>query len=286
MGPNLATKASDPRDVIFSLWGTYIMPDYLKPDYNLTTAKVFERVVEVWMWESNSLAIVACSNGIQPQAHLSEDSGERLPSFVPDWSQPLSRVPIWRSVDFHRRLDRSLPYFHAARAHSTNKADQTYGSLLVSGSHVGYIEYILPFGFNHFGDRVYTMIPDCWYLSWLVSAMKEGLANMVKGEISESRLLCVLCAGPGFNHRSSEKTVDDTYIPSMVGWIVIKGAETTVPQAHPRATPMSAYMAREVLYCNRDPWTFMTISLCQNARKLDSNRMILTWDGFILGPNL
>jgi len=83
-------KASDPRDIIFSLWGCYDLPPTLRPDYKLSTSIVFQRATLESIIETGDLRVLSLAGGLEQN----RNSGLDLPSWVPDWSRPTLQMPL------------------------------------------------------------------------------------------------------------------------------------------------------------------------------------------------
>lgn len=122
-------EASDPRDLIFALWGYHTMPPSLEPDYTLTTEIVFERAIIAYIDESRDLSALYLSSEISQSA---EHDSLVLPSWVPDLRRARRVWPA--SGDPHGVHFACLDYRHRC-------TQQRPGALPVRGKVISHIEY-------------------------------------------------------------------------------------------------------------------------------------------------
>lgn len=170
-------KASDPRDMIFSLQGTHTLPLYLTPDYSLTVAEVFE------------LAAIHCIETTDGLHHLfnlcdagyvgSSQLDVPLPSWVPDLTRRSLRPEVFRA-----------PRHMSACRHRRFRFRDEWnpcGELAVRGKVVDAISYI---GDQAFEENISELAnaPDCLHLSEMVEEIRASQMH-VSGTVTEERVL-------------------------------------------------------------------------------------------------
>lgn len=82
--------ASDPRDIIFSLWAYYNLPRYLRPDYTLSTRTVYQRATLTCIEARNDLSVLGMAGGVLTASR----DRLMLPTWVPDWTRPSLLLPF------------------------------------------------------------------------------------------------------------------------------------------------------------------------------------------------
>jgi hypothetical protein len=92
--------ATDPRDKVFALYGVASDRDesQLRPDYSLSVGKVYQAVAERWAGatdEDRKVLDISFLSHVQ-----SANSTFELPSWVPDWTMPLSSPVLADMADF------------------------------------------------------------------------------------------------------------------------------------------------------------------------------------------
>jgi hypothetical protein len=97
------TKAHDPRDIVYSLLGVASDSNALEtaPDYGVSWENLYTSVTKQIICNTKYLTVLA--DAIKPSKNLSS-----LPTWVPDWSQPLT------SHTFSRAEDGLLPRWEAS----------------------------------------------------------------------------------------------------------------------------------------------------------------------------
>lgn len=85
--------STDPRDKIFALYGLCNTVDRPLPDYTLPTAELYSAFAFSTIITTQSFDLL---HEVEPQAN---PFGKSLPSWTPDWSEPLRRSPMTRKKD-------------------------------------------------------------------------------------------------------------------------------------------------------------------------------------------
>lgn len=100
--------ASDPRDKLYGLLGTLPRPvqQHFKPDYKSSANELYIHIVEYDLQTTGRLDIICNDHGLSDGPKLL-----KLPSWVPDWSQPIDFYPLVKSS-----LDYNGVQFHASRS--------------------------------------------------------------------------------------------------------------------------------------------------------------------------
>ncbi|PKS11373.1 hypothetical protein jhhlp_003135 [Lomentospora prolificans] len=85
------SKCGDPRDRVYGVLNLLTGEDQklgIYPDYSKTVTEVYQNTTLKWIKRYGSLNLLVSCQMTTPPANL--------PSWVPDWSQPLTLQPVWR----------------------------------------------------------------------------------------------------------------------------------------------------------------------------------------------
>ena len=204
IGPDGSLEASDPRDLIFSLHGIHHMPKTLTPDYRLSVAELFGRASRHFVTSNGNLGILQYCNGVVSGSPL-QSHGPPLPSWVYDFSQPIKRLPIDTM-----RSDHPRDWGSACRNYSLRLVNNVEcGVLNVQGKNVDHLLAVFAFDLDHFYERVFSFVPDCFELVSMVEQAKQ-YRSIVQREITEKRILWTLTGGvPGWRYRICRRSQDE-----------------------------------------------------------------------------
>lgn len=127
--------AADPRDKVFALYGMSEAAFHelrLDPDYRLKTADLYRDAAVRMLEKSSNLDVLGVPRSLQPLASL----GEKLPSWVPDWSRNGAAISLLQ-------LERDgIPFKAAGESKSSPTFDSDHCRLGLEGYNTGVIEAV------------------------------------------------------------------------------------------------------------------------------------------------
>lgn len=184
-------KASDPRDIIYSLRNIHLSARTLiQPDYSLKLDEVYNDATRACIEECQDLSILhLCDNA---DSVSSQEKTVEFPSWVPDWSKMMTVRPI------------SMFEFAACGTFQhTLEPRCVLGQLKVRGKHVGHISTLFSKEWEKFFGRAQNRQP-LRSLRSIVRALVEERPHLSSRITEKDLFLLMTCNGVGVGIRYGE----------------------------------------------------------------------------------
>lgn len=179
-------KCTDPRDLIFCLWGSARLPMVLQPNYQLSVKEVFERTARALIDSSGVVCVLDMGDGVQEAGRAGKSS---MPSWVPDFSRSPLRQRLWGHAT-------SEHFQYLPQVGSTCQAgsEATPGELNLVCDIIDQVLYVSNAVLENFMDDLWSEVADCWKLDLIVQELMIACPQ-ASHVVTADRIMDVMSAG-------------------------------------------------------------------------------------------